>query len=256
VEARVSIGDTLAQARSQAGLTIGQVGQRTRIRDSIIRDIERGDFSTCGGDFYARGHIRSIARAVGIDPEPLILEYDATHGAPRPITAADVFEPATPIKLKERRSINWTLTMAVVLVVVLGYGVYRAVASTTPSGHPSGHPTTSQQASVRNESAGHPSKPQPAQTVNPYSHTVVIQVTTLPLQDCWVEFLTPSGLFLKQALIPAGATQTWRFHRPVVMKIGNPPGIRLTIDGRARKTAITGVQTLNLGPGQALAASG
>ncbi len=252
----MSIGDALAQARSQAGLTIGQVGQRTRIRDSIIRDIERGDFSTCGGDFYARGHIRSIARAVGIDPEPLIREYDAAHGAPRPITAADVFQPATPIKLRERRSFNWTLTLAVALVVVLGYGVYRAVAGTTPAGHPSGHPTTSQSASVRNESAGHTSKPQPTQTVSPYSHTVVIQVSTLPLQECWVEFLTRSGLFIKQALIPAGSTETWRFHHPVVMKIGNPPGIRLTVDGRARKTAITGVQTLNLGFGQTLAASG
>ena len=57
----MSIGDTLAEARRQAGLTITQVSQQTRIRESIIRGIEQGDFTTCGGDFYARGHIRSIA---------------------------------------------------------------------------------------------------------------------------------------------------------------------------------------------------
>jgi len=70
----VSIGESLADARRQAGLTISQVSQQTRIRESIIRDIEQGDFSTCGGDFYARGHIRSIAGAVGADPAPLISE--------------------------------------------------------------------------------------------------------------------------------------------------------------------------------------
>ena len=65
----MSIGDTLAEARRHAGLTITQVSQQTRIRESIIRSIEQGDFSGCGGDFYARGHIRSIAAAVGADPD-------------------------------------------------------------------------------------------------------------------------------------------------------------------------------------------
>jgi len=48
---------------------------RTRIRETIIRGIE-------GGDFYARGHIRAIAKAVGTDAEPLIGEYDTLHRAP------------------------------------------------------------------------------------------------------------------------------------------------------------------------------
>src|SRR6185437_10185298 len=123
----VSVGDALAQARSQAGLTIAQVSQQTCIRETIIRGIERGDFSACGGDFYARGHIRSIARVVGLDPEELVREYDAIHGAPNAITAADVFEPSTPIRLKERRSANWSVVMVIVLAAVLGYGVFRLV---------------------------------------------------------------------------------------------------------------------------------
>src|SRR6516225_5578989 len=78
----VSVGESLAQARSQAGLTIAQVSQRTRIRETIVRGIEHDDFSGCGGDFYARGHIRSIARVVGLDADELLREYDRTHGAP------------------------------------------------------------------------------------------------------------------------------------------------------------------------------
>ena len=48
------IGETLAQARQQAGLTVAQVSARTRIRETIIRGIEDDDYSACGGDFYAR----------------------------------------------------------------------------------------------------------------------------------------------------------------------------------------------------------
>ena len=121
----MTIGDALAEARRQAGLTITQVSQRTCIRETIIRGIERNDFSACGGDFYARGHIRSIARAVGAEPEPLIREYDATQGAPEAITAADVFEPSTPIKLKERRRPNWSLAMLVALAAIVGIATYH-----------------------------------------------------------------------------------------------------------------------------------
>ena len=132
----MSIGDTLAEARRRAGLTVTQVSQQTRIRETIIRGIERGDFSACGGDFYARGHIRSIARAVGVEPDALIAEYDAAHGSPHAIRAADVFEPSTPIRLKERRSLNWSVAMVLALAVIVGYVIYHTVSSGASTGHP------------------------------------------------------------------------------------------------------------------------
>jgi transcriptional regulator with XRE-family HTH domain len=72
----VHIGPALAEARTEAGMTVEDVSDRTRIRRAIINDIEHDDYSSCGGDFYARGHIRAIAKVVGADPVPLIEEYD------------------------------------------------------------------------------------------------------------------------------------------------------------------------------------
>src|SRR5215472_7738119 len=70
-------------------MTVSEVSGSTRIREVIIRGIERDDFSACGGDFYARGHIRAIAAAVGTDPRPLIEEYDSTRRV-QEIAAASV----------------------------------------------------------------------------------------------------------------------------------------------------------------------
>jgi Helix-turn-helix domain len=211
----VRIGETLAGARHQAGLTVAQVSKRTRIRETIIRAIEDDDYSACGGDFYARGNIRSIAKVVGTDSEPLIREYDAVHRAPgafsrvtleelldssvqapqrrRPDVSAG-WERATAasaslwrwlsaagelaalayttVRLRlsrsrlhglnwsavhqapasarpaERRRLNWTVVLAVALVIVLGFGAYRflfapqhaAVAPSAASKHAvSGH---------------------------------------------------------------------------------------------------------------------
>jgi cytoskeletal protein RodZ len=91
----VSIGETLAEARNRIGLTVREVSERTRVRETIIRDIERDDYSSCGADFYARGHIRAIARVVDIEPAPLIEQYDQAHGwqsgadLPHPSPATD-----------------------------------------------------------------------------------------------------------------------------------------------------------------------
>jgi hypothetical protein len=78
----VGIGGALAEARSEAGLSVDQVSERTRIRATIVRAIERDDYVMCGGDFYARGRIRAIARVVGTDPAPLIEQYDIAHSPP------------------------------------------------------------------------------------------------------------------------------------------------------------------------------
>lgn len=244
----MSIGDALVQARSQAGLTITQVSQRTCIRETIVRGIEHDDFSACGGDFYARGHIRSIARVVGADSEPLIHEYDTTHGAPQAIRAADVFEPATPIKLKERRRPNWSVAMIIVLALVVGYGVYRAVAAVASPGSP---------APVAAPPSHHPSATAapstPAPTPTHVSNTVVIRLTAI--EDCWVGFTTPSGAYLSQDLVIGGSSKTWRFRHAVTMQIGNPAGILLTVNGKKLGSpGSTGPVTLSFGPGKKLPA--
>jgi cytoskeletal protein RodZ len=244
----VSVGDALAQARSQAGLTIAQVSQRTRIRETIIRGIERGDFSGCGGDFYARGHIRSIARVVGLDPEDLIREYDATHGAPHEMTAADVFMPTAPIRLRERRSPNWSVLMVLVLALVLGYGVYRLVTHGSParpvaSSHNGTHHPTAQPT----KTPTHPAGPTGAN-----SHRLVIRLTAT--EACWVGFSTPSGQQLFQTTVLSGHTQTWRFRHPVTMQLGNPGGIVLTVNGEdyGHPGSVGQPVTLSLGPGHKL----
>jgi cytoskeletal protein RodZ len=88
----VPIGETLTEVRRRAGLTVTQVSERTRIRETIIRGIEDDDYSWCGGDFYARGNIRAIAKVIGTDSGPLIREYDAVHRAPGALSTVSLDE--------------------------------------------------------------------------------------------------------------------------------------------------------------------
>ena len=125
----MGIGEALARARGQAGLTVTEVSQRTRIKETIISGIEGDDYSACGGDFYARANIRSIARAVGADPEPLIREYDQFHRAPGVRSAMSQDELFTSAGESARGRRNWTPVLALALVIMLGIAGYVFLSS-------------------------------------------------------------------------------------------------------------------------------
>ncbi|MBB6170776.1 cytoskeletal protein RodZ [Nocardiopsis mwathae] len=77
-----TIGRTLAAARERAGYSIDDLSSRTCIRATVLAAMERDEFGPCGGDFYARGHIRAVCREFGIDHARLVDDYDreyATH---------------------------------------------------------------------------------------------------------------------------------------------------------------------------------
>ena len=98
----MSIGEVLTNARRRAGLSVAQVSHQTRIGETIIAGIEGDDYSACGGDFCARGHIRSIAAAVGADPEPLIGQYDSARLGPRALTD-EVTEPLAAVRTSQHQ---------------------------------------------------------------------------------------------------------------------------------------------------------
>jgi cytoskeletal protein RodZ len=239
----VSIGDTLAEARRHAGLTLTQVSRQTRIRESIIRSIETDDFSPCGGDFYARGHIRSIAEVVGVDPVPLVREYDAEHGKPGGMRASQIFEPATPIKIREPRQLHLGRVLAVALLAVAGFGVYRLVSDNTS------HSSANATATVRpvvTVTASPKATIKASATAPVYpSGTAVIEVTAS--SNCWIG-LTPNGHSQQPYNLQAGDSRTWNEQNPVTLVVGNPSGIRLTVNGRVQRMNPNQVALVSINP--------
>jgi hypothetical protein len=221
----VSIGEDLAQARCRAGLSVTEVSRRTRIRATIICGIEHDDYSACGGDFYARGHIRAIAKAVGADPGPLISDYDAACGAPQAVTAADLFGPAAgPVGSRGRRR-AWAVVLGLALAAALVVAGYHVLAG---SHHAPGVPRAA--AAGLHRPGYHRTGPAaPPSAASRYPLEVVIRLVAV--EDCWVEFTTPGGRYLSQSIVAGGTSKRWVFRHAVDMRLGNPGGITLRVDG-------------------------
>jgi cytoskeleton protein RodZ len=126
------IGPELAAARTRVGLSVDELADRTRIRPHVIESIEVDDFTPCGGDFYARGHIRTLARVLGKDPEPMLAHFEDRY-ATAPINARRVFEAelATGMTGSMRSTVggpNWALLVGVVLSLILVWSAVRLFA--------------------------------------------------------------------------------------------------------------------------------
>ncbi len=125
------IGPELSAARGRLRLTIDQLSERTRIRPHVIEAIEVDDFSPCGGDFYARGHLRTLSRVLGIEAGPLVAAYDDTY-ADAPVDPRRVFEAelatGTGGSIRSTRGgRNWSVMIAAVMGAVLIWSVAKLV---------------------------------------------------------------------------------------------------------------------------------
>ena len=226
----MSIGTTLAEARESAGLSLEDVARATRIRRTLILGIENDDFSACGGDFYARGHLRNIATAVGLDPAPLLAEFDASRTEAAPPRATEVFESETRSRA-ERRGPNWSAAMVAALALVLVYGVVQAFSGDDNRGADvAGNDTTS--------SAPASPKTSPPTTPSGGGGSAVAQaprgkvtVVVAATDRSWVQVTTNTGQELFQGLLQRGAEKTFTDKTRLKLVIGNAGGVDLTVNG-------------------------
>jgi transcriptional regulator with XRE-family HTH domain len=131
----VSIGEVLAEARHRRGLTVAEVSHYTRIREPVIRAIERDEFLLSGSDFETRGQIRILGTALGVDPGPLIAEYDASHRSAPELSAAEAVRSTIPFrirKIRRRRRIAWRPALAVLVLAAIGVAAYFVVSGRGP----------------------------------------------------------------------------------------------------------------------------
>ncbi|MDQ0751686.1 cytoskeleton protein RodZ [Streptomyces africanus] len=240
-EARPSIGRALQQARIAAGLTVDDISSATRVRMNIVHAIEADDFTACGGDVYARGHIRTLAKAVHLDPAPLLAQYGDEHGGrPAPTPAAPLFE-AERIR-PERRGPNWTAAMVAAIVAVIGFvgftmfqgggdsgGEANVAEGSTPTTGGSASPTTKTKK---------PTDPKPEASDSAIAAApqdkVTVQVAAADGRS-WIAAKDHNGRMIFDGVLEQGETKTFQDSSKVHLVLGDAGVIDLFVNGKKIK---------------------
>ncbi|MFE0177403.1 helix-turn-helix domain-containing protein [Streptomyces sp. NPDC059002] len=235
---RPSIGHVLQQARIDAGLTVDEVSSSTRVRIPIVHAIEQDDFSRCGGDVYARGHIRTLARAVGLDPAPLLAQYDEGHGGhpPAPTPAAPLFE-AERIRSEPRRP-NWTAAMVAAIVAVIGFVGFTAFSggddgdgskSVAEGSTPT--PTKPTQKPKPNKPADPKPDPSDSAIAGVPRDKVTVKVAAADGRS-WISAKDHNGRTLFDGVLEQGQDKTFQDKQKIDLVLGDAGAIELYVNGK------------------------
>ncbi|MGP3977933.1 helix-turn-helix domain-containing protein [Streptomyces sp. 8N114] len=240
-EDRPPVGRALQQARIDARLTVEEISTSTRVRAPIVQAIEQDDYSRCGGDVYARGHIRTLARAVGLDGDALVAQYDEEHGGrPEPTPPATLFE-AERIRAEPRRP-NWTAAMVAAIVVVIGFVGFTLVSG---GGGDSGK-QAAEEAPSPAPSKGASDKPSPSRTSDPKPSESAIagapadKVTvrmTAEKGNSWVSAKDHNGRLVHEGVLKEGRSKTLTDDKRLDLVLGNAGGVKLYVNGKQVKHA-------------------
>jgi cytoskeletal protein RodZ len=243
--ASAPLGEALRSAREQRGLSVEDVSRSINLRETVVTAIERDDFTLCGGDVYARGHLRAYARLVGLDPAALVHAYDERTGAP-PEGARIALLNDVDVPL-ERTGPSWTLVVAAALVVVVALLGWQLVGELRGPARPTeqvagqvGPPTSSQPTAPGTATtaptpaataSATPAPPSPTSTgtvtVSPDEVAVALKVTG----DSWVEVRDAKGRTVYSGLLSKGAAKKFRDTSPLRLTLGNAGGVQLTVNG-------------------------
>jgi cytoskeleton protein RodZ len=236
---RPSIGQALREARIAAGLTIDNVSTATRVRVPIVQAIEQGDFAPCGGDVYARGHIRTLAQAVHLDPAPLLEQYAAEHGARPALTPATPLFEAERIR-PERRGPNWTAAMVAAIVVVIAFVGFTLVKGTGSSDSADtqvakGPTTSTSKAASPTPKSSKPTaqKPEPSDSAIAAAprDKVTVQVSAVGGRS-WISAKDHNGRTLFDGLLNKGDSQTFQDKEKIDLVVGDAGAIQLYVNGK------------------------
>ncbi len=219
------IGPQLMAARNRTGLSVDQLAERTRIRPHVIESIEVDDFAPCGGDVYARGHLRTLARVLGQDPDPLLATFDHRY-ANAPISARRVFEVelATGMTGSMRSTAggpNWSLLVGVVLTLVLVWGVVRLFAG-APNEMVENPPPLPDSAAWPSEVYDQPKDVGPAVPTVPLRLVALNASTRVQVRDA------DGNVVFAQQLV-YGETKTVRVSLPMKVSAGNGGAVTVRV---------------------------
>ena len=121
----MTLGEVIRKAREDAGLSIDELAHIVVLRSRLITEMESNNFAQCGGDAYARGHLRNIALATHASSQEFIALYNAEHSTDsRSIHSQLVDNNAAAIKSENRR-LSWKALVSVSLSIIVLIGVVQ-----------------------------------------------------------------------------------------------------------------------------------
>ena len=231
----MALGQTLVNARKQAGITLEELSKRTNIRATLLSEFEANKFINAGGDAYARGHLRTIARVLGVSAEDLLQQFDEEHAQERRALHDQLAESNVTAAFPEKSKITYKQLVAISLVgIVAIFGISLIVNSTGSNNGSKATPTSKPTASATPSNLpSNTASPSATSEIKTYSSGSDVQVKLEAVNgSSWLFVSDAAGITLYSGRATQGETFLFSSTETVNLRVGNAGAVKLTVNGK------------------------
>ncbi|MDQ3981596.1 MAG: DUF4115 domain-containing protein [Actinomycetota bacterium] len=228
-----TIGAYLRAVRRRRRISIERAAEDTKIRAAFLMRMESDEFDFLA-PAYVRGFLRSYARYLRVDADPLVEEFDNRYGGGRvdssQMIALQRREKAVP---REHRRLNsWMVAgaaAAVILTILAVVGVASAPDKPTP-------PASALSAATPTPEPLPSATPSPAESVDTSGDLAAADGIELIVDASagasWLEvYADGKSVPLYYDTLEQGSTMTFDADERMHIRLGYPAGVVLTVNG-------------------------
>ena len=223
----MTLGSTIAAARKRAGMSLDDLAERTSIRASLLREFENDNFEKCGGETYARGHVRNVAVALNSDPAEFLELFDAEQStASRSMYDLLVENNVTSPKNEKNRISIKTLAIISASALVLVGGGQLVISNMNTS------------ATVKKSPSAPAAPAKPTVTPTPQQSVVATGANAVTVQlsaahgSTWLLVSDSAGTILYSGRMAQGENKTFSANEKINVRFGNAGAVDVFVNGK------------------------
>jgi cytoskeletal protein RodZ len=224
----MTLGSTIRDAREAARLSIASLSESTSIRIGLLTEMENNNFAHCGGDTYARGHLRNIAPKIGIDAQTLINQYNEEHSTEHRAIQDLLVENNVMQVPREERKISWKIPAIASVAVLLLLGLVQIIISNQGADVVPAKPTTTTTSPT--PSAAPSNSVTPSQPAESNSGPVELSITAAR-GNSYIHIIA-DGETLAKGSIFQGESKSFKGKKVISIYFSNPAGLDVTLNGK------------------------
>lgn len=223
----MNLGEVLTAARTTAGLSLEDLAAITSVRAGLLGEMERNDFSHCGGDIYARGHLRNIAPKLGLDGAQLVEQYNVEHSVEsRSINEMLAENNVTRVPM-EKKNLSWKVPAAFSLAILLILGIAQIVYSNINSSNS----TTATPVESTSPTATPSAEPSPTSSASSTPATGGVTLSIAASRGNSLIDIVVDGEHVDKGSIFQGETKSFEATTSISVFFSNPAGLDVTVNG-------------------------
>ena len=239
----MSTGSELRDRREDAGLSIDALANATSIRGGLITEMEANNFKHCGGDTYARGHLKNIATRLGLDPQHFVQMYNEEHSLDQRAIHDLLVENNIASIPQEEKTLSWKIPAAVSVLILVIAGTVQIISSnqspdTNPkavvaSTKPTATATPTQSATATPTASAAPStQPTPTAAASASQGTGEVTLSLSAVRGNSFVNVVVDGTSVIKGSIFQGDVKTYKGSKSISLYLSNPAGIDVTYNGK------------------------